>query len=214
MAGSFYTGITRDDAGGLRYLYSPANVNIENPGPAGSVSSYVTNTDPSQVQLLYTSNLTLFAEAALTNNDAALAVLYPNILYGADRGQHLHQCSDPSSQRLFHELPLGLLRRSRHLVTTTNWVETVQTWYRHNFANLSLVRFTSAGWTATPIADIWGLTQPSFAALQTVNVTDGLAFAPFGVGTFVTNTSTKLFLTNTIAGEFFFCRRTLARCRF
>ena len=29
--GSFFTGLTRDDVGGLRYIYNPANKNVENP---------------------------------------------------------------------------------------------------------------------------------------------------------------------------------------
>lgn len=31
--GLFYTGLTRDDVGGLRYLYHPLNKNVENPAP-------------------------------------------------------------------------------------------------------------------------------------------------------------------------------------
>lgn len=34
--GDFYTGLTRDDVGGLRYLYHPTNVNVE-PLPAGVI---------------------------------------------------------------------------------------------------------------------------------------------------------------------------------
>ena len=32
-AGLFYTGLTRDDVGGLRYIYHPLNKNMENPPP-------------------------------------------------------------------------------------------------------------------------------------------------------------------------------------
>src|SRR5205814_9802520 len=36
--GEFYVGLTRDDVGGLRYIYRPNNYNIENliPGTTGS----------------------------------------------------------------------------------------------------------------------------------------------------------------------------------
>ena len=78
--GRYYTGITRDDAGGLRYLYQTNNINIESPGPTGT-TTYVTNTTASQ--LLYSSNLLAVANSALTNSDAALAALYPNAVFSA-----------------------------------------------------------------------------------------------------------------------------------
>jgi len=78
--GQFYTSLTRDDAGGLRYLLAAQNINFEN-GPAGSV---LLNTSsgggPGGLGppfLLYTSNYTAFAAAALTNDPVTLATLFP-----------------------------------------------------------------------------------------------------------------------------------------
>lgn len=51
--GSYYTGLTRDDIGGLRYLLRSSNVNIESAGD--DTFTYITNNAP---QLLFTSNLT------------------------------------------------------------------------------------------------------------------------------------------------------------
>jgi hypothetical protein len=81
--GHYYTGLTRDDVAGLRYLLTANNINFEN-GPAGSV---LLNTSsgggPGGLGppfLLYTSNYTAFAQAALTNDPVTLATLFPGLV--------------------------------------------------------------------------------------------------------------------------------------
>ena len=73
--GRYYLGLTRDDVGGLRYLLREKNMNWESPGP--TALSLITNTQP---QLLFTSNLTLLASQALTNDAATLQALYPGLI--------------------------------------------------------------------------------------------------------------------------------------
>lgn len=74
LTGDFYTGLTRDDVGGLRYLMRTNNMKIESAG--ADTLTFITNTEP---QLLFTSNLTAFAIQALTNGPGALAALYPDL---------------------------------------------------------------------------------------------------------------------------------------
>ena len=71
--GMYYTGLTRDDIGGLRYLYQSNNIYRE-AGPTGS-DILITN----QQQLLVTSNLALFTAQALTNDGPTLQLLYPDL---------------------------------------------------------------------------------------------------------------------------------------
>src|SRR5205807_6850143 len=73
--GSYATGLSRDDVGGLRYGWRTNNVNFE----ATSSDSQMFNTN-FNAQLLTTSNLTLFALQALTNNALALSTLYPGLV--------------------------------------------------------------------------------------------------------------------------------------
>ncbi|MEO8426661.1 MAG: hypothetical protein ABI651_06060 [Verrucomicrobiota bacterium] len=40
QTGDFFTGLTRDDVGGLRYIYSPLNKNVENPIPNAFGSTF------------------------------------------------------------------------------------------------------------------------------------------------------------------------------
>jgi hypothetical protein len=75
LFGSFYTGLTRDDVGGLRYLLRTNNINREAAG--ADTITFVTNRFAPQQ--LFTSNLTEFVEAALTNNAADLLDLFPTL---------------------------------------------------------------------------------------------------------------------------------------
>jgi hypothetical protein len=80
--GGYYTGLTRDDVQGLRYLYSTNNINYES-SASGSVLLSSVSSGGGGLGLpyvLYTSNYTAFASFALTNNPAALAALYPGLI--------------------------------------------------------------------------------------------------------------------------------------
>jgi hypothetical protein len=80
--GGFYNGLTRDDMAGLRYLLTTNNVNFES-AAAGSVLLSSTSGGGNGLGppfLLYTSNYTAFASAALTNPPATLITLFPGLV--------------------------------------------------------------------------------------------------------------------------------------
>jgi hypothetical protein len=77
LPGYFFTGLTRDDIGGLRYLYRAGNINWE--GTPTNTVVFVTNSAPGNLSLLTTSNLTDLVSASLTNTDAQLLALFPNL---------------------------------------------------------------------------------------------------------------------------------------
>jgi hypothetical protein len=88
-AGSFYTGLSRDDAAGLRYLMSSnndfaASVDYLEPPASGSVvvsgGGGLTTTNLNDEFTLTTSNLTALFLASLTNNPTALQALYPGLV--------------------------------------------------------------------------------------------------------------------------------------
>jgi hypothetical protein len=70
--GRYYVGLTRDDIGGLRYLWSSNTINNESVEP-DSLLQVV----PQQASLIVTSNLALLNSVALTNNEAALLAIFP-----------------------------------------------------------------------------------------------------------------------------------------
>jgi hypothetical protein len=77
LPGRFFTGLTRDDVAGLRYLYRPNNYQTEQL-PA---NVDVINTNTTVITLLTTTNLTAFLQQTrnTTNNPAAVLALYPDL---------------------------------------------------------------------------------------------------------------------------------------
>jgi hypothetical protein len=73
--GLYYTGLTKDDVGGLRYLMDTNRLVVE----AAETNSFMQITNNS-LQLLETSNLNTLAAAALTNPPATLLGLFPGLV--------------------------------------------------------------------------------------------------------------------------------------
>ena len=76
--GGFYTGLTRDDVAGLRYLLRSGNVNWED-NPPNSIA-FVTNRSSVAQQSLVTTNLALLTAQSLTNVFAGLLTFYPGLI--------------------------------------------------------------------------------------------------------------------------------------
>jgi len=192
--GGFYSTLTRDDMGGLRYLYRTNNLNVEQP-PAASLL-YQTNLNP---QLIYGSNLTLLAEQAMTNDAAALAALYPGIQIIGTTNYFVNTyiTNVTSYVTNFPWAPVG----SSNIVYVTNLTPTVETRYRHSFGNIEVVRFVNGQWTTMPVTDITTLRGTSLVQIRTITVTVP-PWSPVP-GTLVTNTDTVTFYTNRVVGEFF-----------
>ena len=77
--GGYYTGLTRDDAAGLRYLLTTTNINWETPG-AGSL--YEATNDIYHTTILMTSNLTDLVLFAMTNAPAVVETNFPGVVVG------------------------------------------------------------------------------------------------------------------------------------
>jgi hypothetical protein len=101
--GTYFTGLTRDDVGGLRYLLRTNNMNVESAGP--NTLTLITNYVP---QLLTTADLGLLSSQALTNDPATLQGLFPNLTILTTSNYFVNV-------RLFHEFPLGPNRHARPL---------------------------------------------------------------------------------------------------
>jgi hypothetical protein len=73
--GGFYSGLTEDDAAGMRFLLSSNNIVFETP----AAGTQLQNTNFSTLNLLVTSNLADLLEFSLTNNQAAVQAQFPNV---------------------------------------------------------------------------------------------------------------------------------------
>jgi hypothetical protein len=82
QTGSFFTGLTRDDVAGLRYLMSSNNIIYEDlvPGSTPVAGGGSTFTNLNDEFSLVTSNLTTLILASTTNGPAALQALYPGLV--------------------------------------------------------------------------------------------------------------------------------------
>lgn len=74
--GEFYTYLTRDDIGGLRYMYDANNLNWEGFAPG----TQITAPDFTSITLITNLDLFSFSSATLTNAPAALLTLFPDLI--------------------------------------------------------------------------------------------------------------------------------------
>jgi hypothetical protein len=129
--GGFYTSLSRDDVGGLRYLYRTNNMNIEDAG--FDTFTFITNN--TTLQLLFTSNLNLFASQALTNDAAALSALYPNLIITGTTPIFTNVVST-NQIAFFYNSPYAPAGSPATLATNTTYTTNVAIWFKHTFANV------------------------------------------------------------------------------
>ena len=183
--GSFFTGLTRDDIGGMRYLLRTNNVNLE-PAPLGSTlisGGGFTNT--ANRQLLSTSNLTTLVYQSLTNGPAALQALYPGLLFVPDITTFTNVVTTNFTAYFtnFPYLPVG---SPPSLVLATNYSTNVEPRFHYTFVNVVTNQYSTN----------------SFATLRDTTVTTA-PFAPPGSGILLTNVSETLAVAPFVSGDYF-----------
>jgi hypothetical protein len=183
--GSFFTGLTRDDIGGLRYLLRTNNVNFE-PSPLGSTlvsGGGFTNT--ANRQLLSTSNLTTLVYQSLTNGPAALQALYPGLVFVQDTTTFTNVVSTNFIAYFtnFPYLPVG---SPPSLVLATNYSTNVEPRFHYTFGNVVTNQFSTN--TVATLRDTTVTTAP---------------FTPVGGGLVVTNVSETTGISRFVSGDFF-----------
>lgn len=196
--GSFFTGLTRDDVGGLRYLLRAPNMNVESAGP--NTVTLITNPVP---QLIVTSNLTLLASAALTNDAGPLQALFPDVVVLATSNYFVN-VNLTNFTAYFTNFPWDPIRTAPHLAFVTNITPTVQTRYVHTFANLLGIVPTADGWITVPIPTLPA--SPNGRELVSVEISSvaisNSPWAPVGSTNVLTNTFLTTYLTNAIVGDY------------
>jgi hypothetical protein len=199
-AGQFHTGLTRDDAGGLRYLISPQRFNFESSGT--NSQAVVTNPIP---QLLFTSNLTLFASQALTNDPVTLGTLYPTINI-INSSNYFVNGFTTNVTTYFTNYPWDPVGTVPHAKTATNLVPTVFTRFNHVFGNLFLLSQTSTGSTLVQTTEIPPATNHAFVTSQTDKIGNGNGGFSTGGGATNITTNTTLstsLVSGVVAGDYF-----------
>ncbi|MGA3284926.1 MAG: hypothetical protein ABSD57_10775 [Verrucomicrobiota bacterium] len=186
--GMFYTGLTRDDVAGLRYLLSTNNMNTE-PSAAGSL---LQNTNFNSPQLLFTSNLTslLLASQASsfllnTNNPATLQALFPGLVIGSVSNYFalVVTTNFVITQTHLPGTPYGSLSTVITTIVTTNFQE----FFTYTFGNVVTRSFSTN----------------TRAILQTVTVAPPNG-SPVGSQPVATTNTQNIVLTGVPSGDYYF----------
>jgi hypothetical protein len=178
--GQYYTGLTRDDVGGLRYLLRTNNYNFENSGP-GTVQ-FVTNSQP---DIITTLDLALFAARARTNNAAALLALYPGLIITSTSNYFGLGVTSNVTAYVSNAPPFAPANTVA-LYFATNYTTNVVRFFQHTFGNIVTNTVSSRG----------------FVTVQTLALSPS-PYSPVGTPlTVVTNSKTFL-INNTFSGDFF-----------
>lgn len=164
--GAFVTGLSRDDVGGLRYLWRSNNVNWE----AITSDSVLFYTNFQTTQLLISSNLNTLLTAAWTNDAAALQTLYPGLVILQTEPVYTTEVTT-NIVAYFTNSPWAPAPWQT-LVLATNYTTNYVIRYRHTFGNVITNRyqpFTRATVVTTnigPCQQSWG-----FPAAVCTNIT-------------------------------------------
>jgi hypothetical protein len=142
--GDFYTGLTRDDVAGLRYLLKTNNINVESPAP-GATSTLITTNFTSQIVFpanpaapsgYGTFDLAALTSAALTNDPATLMLLFPGVIV-ATSSNYVSLVATPILSTQFKYLIGAPAGSAPELVIKTNgYTYSSQTNYVTTFANV------------------------------------------------------------------------------
>lgn len=196
--GVFYTGLTRDDVGGLRYLLRANNYNWETPGPTSL--SLITNQTP---LLVTTSNLTLFAAQALTNSGPAMQTLYPGL--GVTYSTNYFVTTWVTNViPYFTNSPYDPAGTAPRIAFLTNRTLVFETRYQHAFENLFTVTNWNNQWQAVPVTNLNDYLGYGFNTVASLAVTASRSpYTPAGSFALTTNVNVRTFATNTVVGEFF-----------
>lgn len=186
--GGFYTGLTRDDVAGLRYLMTTNNINLE----TAAAGSLLQETNLTTQQLLFTADLGALLASSKTNPPATLATLFPGVVV-AGSSNYFTVATNPIVVSYFTNYPGSPVGNPPVLVIFTNgYTYTPVTNYATTFANVVI----TTNWFANSYR-----TNTS-AQLLTINVAT-LKGAPVG-SPLKTNISLQnITLTNVPSGDYY-----------
>ena len=178
-SGGYYTGLTRDDVGGLRYLMSTNNIVFEDPGANAQLE--VTNFNLMPLTTLPLGPLLQFAQ---TNPPSAVLAAFPNVIIDSVSSNYtlVPQPIIASYFTNFNGDPPG---EEFFYVFTNGYTYVWQTNYTYTFANVVIFSYSSN--TPAQIATTW-------------------LYAPPGSipGTVFTNTTYQnILLTNQPSGQYY-----------
>jgi hypothetical protein len=206
FSGDFFTGLTRDDVGGLRYLLSSKQVATE---VVDGTELMVTNLPV----FLLTSNLTQLISDASTNDPAALQALYPTIQIAAYNYSYTNFVNT-NYTFYYTNHPWSSTGSFPVLVALTNYTTNIGALYQYQFANVitnpgpciyTNVIYTNGAYTFLYTTNLtFTNSNPaytkSYLTLVYTNITAGSYVTPDQV---VTNIYTTNLMVDGASGDYF-----------
>lgn len=178
--GRYFTGLTRDDVAGLRWLMS-TNKTVTESGPAGA---QIESADLNAQQLLSTTNLFALSLLSQTTPPAALQALFPGLVISSV-SNYFALVTTPtiiSYQTNLPGAPFGTLENVVKVILTTN----IQQFFSYTFANVVTQSFTTN----------------TRAILQTIQVGPKNG-SPVGSPFQTTVTTKNITITNVASGDYY-----------
>lgn len=183
--GRFFTGLTRDDVGGLRFLIGPSTLRQETLPNSGFVTADLAVTNLQALQLITTSNMVDLVSNTwhTTNTPAQVLAIYPDLNLTST---NYYLTNMPVTNVVYYYTNMPWTPADQPPVLTSNvWLTYIPTIaYDYGFDNVVTNHYAPF----------------SLAALQSTTV----GFAPWTpVGTISTNVSTSYYVTNVASGDFY-----------
>jgi hypothetical protein len=209
--GIFFTGLTWDDVGGLRYLYTSNNVNFEDL-PPGTFAETINSNTPT---LLTTSNLNSLVSAALTSDPATMQTLFPGLEL-ASTNYYFSNVVAPVITAYLTNYVKAPADAPPTLIVTSVLTTNIEQFYQYSFANVvTNSYYTSAVVTNETIKTIQNaegdfILQTNYTKITTNLVTGDYYIMPSGscppdfLQTLQTNLVTvtnTVFSTNLVAAD-------------
>jgi len=204
--GGYYTGLTRDDVAGLRYLMRSNNINVEAVSPDSQALSITTNLtqqlfpNPSATNAIGTNgvgfyyfagdtnsafgygDLAAFSAFVRTNDQATVQAAYPGVVITSVTNNFIKRTNVTYSYT-YEPPPYGSTYPPTLFLTLhSNLTEYMENNYYYQFANIFTNRF---------------YTNVAYLYTTTVGPPIGSAYGSASV------TNSKITTTNLIAGDFF-----------
>lgn len=182
--GAFFTGLTRDDVGGLRYLLRTNNVNRED-APLGTTLLSGGLPDTTARQLLSTSNLATLVFESFTNAPAVLVTRFPGLLLASTNAVTYTNVVQTNVFAYFTNPPTAPAYVF-YLVLATNYSTNIEPRYHVTFANVRTNQYFTNGPVTT----------------QDISVSPA-PFAPPLSGLLATNIQTSTEIVSFVNGDYY-----------
>jgi hypothetical protein len=177
--GTFYTGLTKDDIGGLRYLMATNRMVVE-PTETNTPSFLVSTTNAQS--LIITSNLTTFTAQTRTNNPVALIGLYPTLQI-LSFTQSFSNAVTTNVSAFFTNVPGSVAGSPPTAVLVTNFSTNAVTNFDYVFGNVVTNQLRTVGAVVVQTTNVV-LKPGGFAGQLQTNVTSITNHVPFINGDF------------------------------